>query len=178
MNILISAVVLSLFIVVINSKLTMSHITNPTYAGFWRRVGAFFVDSLIFSLLFGLVLGPAFVNAPLFTLEGVSRSGLTMLITVGFWINFLGTPGKLLLGCQVVDADTFKIMSTRQSFIRFVAYLASMLPLMLGFLWVLKDPRKQGFHDKIANTVVVYNANIEADDESRKSLYQLMGEAR
>ncbi len=156
----------------------MSLITNPSYAGFWRRVGAVLVDSLIFSLLFGLVLGPAFANAPLFTLEGISRSGLTMIITVGFWINFLGTPGKLLLSCQVVDADSFKIMCTKQAFIRFVAYLASMLPLMLGFLWVLKDPRKQAFHDKIANTVVLYNANIVADDESRKSLNQLMSETR
>jgi len=156
----------------------MNHITNPTYAGFWRRFGAVFVDSLIFSLLYGLVLGPAFVNASLFTLEGVLRSGLTMIITVGFWINFLGTPGKLLLSCQVVDADSFKIISTRQAFIRFVAYLASTLPLLLGFLWVLKDPRKQAFHDKIANTVVLYNANIFADDESRKSLNQLMSETR
>jgi uncharacterized RDD family membrane protein YckC len=177
-NILISAAVLLPCIAAISSEINMTHITNPTYAGFWRRVGAFFVDSLIFSLLFGLVLGPAFVNAPFFTLEGISRSGLTMLITVGFWINLLGTPGKLLLDCQVVDAGNFKIMSTRQAFIRFVAYLASMLPLMLGFLWVLKDSRKQGFHDKIANTVVLYNANIVADDESRKSLIQLMGEAR
>jgi uncharacterized RDD family membrane protein YckC len=156
----------------------MKNTSYPIYAGFWRRVGAFFVDSFIFSILFGLVLGPAFVNAPIFTLEGISRSVLTMLFTVGFWINFVGTPGKLLLGCQVVDADSFEVMNTRQAFVRFVAYLASMLPLMLGFLWVLKDSRKQGFHDKIANTVVLYNANIEADDESRKSLNQLMGEAR
>lgn len=178
MNILISAVELLPCIAVIKFEINMAHITNPIYAGFWRRVGAFFVDSLIFSLLFGLVLGPAFVNAPLFTLEGLSRSGLTMLFTVGFWINFTGTPGKLLLGCQVVDADSFEVMNTRQAFVRFVAYLASMLPLMLGFLWIAKDLRKQGFHDKIANTVVLYNANIEADDESRKSLNQLMGEAR
>jgi uncharacterized RDD family membrane protein YckC len=156
----------------------MSHITNPSYAGFWRRVGAVLVDSLIFSLLFGLVLGPAFVNAPLFTLEGISRSILTLFITVGFWVSFLGTPGKLLLGCQVVDADSFSIMSAKQAFIRFVAYLASMLPLMLGFLWVLKDPRKQAFHDKVANTVVLHNANIVADDESRKSLNQLMSETQ
>ena len=156
----------------------MNHITNPTYAGFWRRVGAVLVDSLFFSILYGLVLGPAFVNAPLFTLEGISRSGLTMIITVGFWINFLGTPGKLLLSCQVVDADSFKIITTRQAFIRFVAYLASMLPLLLGFFWVLKDPRKQSFHDKIANTVVLYNANIFADDESQKNLNQLMSETR
>ena len=95
------------------------------------------MDSFIFSLLFGLVLGPAFVNAPIFTLEGISRGVLTMLFTVGFWINFVGTPGKLLLGCQVVDADSFEVMNTRQAFVRFVAYLASMLPLMLGFLFVL-----------------------------------------
>ncbi|MEE8380060.1 MAG: RDD family protein [Gammaproteobacteria bacterium] len=156
----------------------MKDLSYPTYAGFWRRVGAALVDSFIFSLLFGLVLGPAFVNASLFTLEGLSRSVLTMLFTVGFWINFVGTPGKLLLGCQVVDADSFEVMNARQAFIRFVAYLASMLPLMLGFLWIAKDARKQGFHDKIANTVVLYNANVEADDESRKSLNQLMGEAR
>ena len=73
------------------------------------------MDSFIFSILFGLVLGPAFVNAPIFTLEGISRSVLTMLFTVGFWINFVGTPGKLLLGCQVVDADSFEIMNTRQA---------------------------------------------------------------
>lgn len=156
----------------------MKLIADPTYAGFWKRVGAALIDSFIFSLLFGLVLGPAFVSAPLFTLEGMLRSGITLLITVGLWINFLGTPGKLLLGLQVVDADSFKVMTTKQAFIRFVAYLASMLPLMIGFLWVARDPRKQGFHDKIANTVVLYNANIEADDESGKSLHQLLGEIR
>ena len=156
----------------------MNYVASPNYAGFWRRAGAVFIDSFIFSILFGFVLGPAFVNAPLFTLEGMTRSGLTLFITVGFWINFLGTPGKLLLGCQIVDADTFKSVSVRQGFIRFVAYLASMLPLMLGFLWVLKDPRKQSFHDKIAHTVVLYNANIGADDESQKTLGQLMGEIR
>jgi uncharacterized RDD family membrane protein YckC len=53
-----------------------------------------------------------------------------------------------------------------------------MLPLMLGFLWIAWDPRKQGFHDKIANTVVLYNAQIEASDESRKNLGQLMNEIR
>jgi uncharacterized RDD family membrane protein YckC len=62
--------------------------------------------------------------------------------------------------------------------LRYAAYLASILPLMLGFLWVARDPRKQGFHDKIANTVVLYRAGVEVDDESSKSLEQLMGELR
>lgn len=156
----------------------MKPISEPIYAGFWRRVAAAFIDSFIFSILFGMVFGASFVNAPIFTMEGIIRAIFTLLITVGLWVTFLGTPGKLLLGCQVVDADTFKVMTTRQATIRFVSYLASMLPLMMGFLWVARDRRKQGFHDKIANTVVLYNAGIESDDESRKSLQQLMGEVR
>lgn len=156
----------------------MTPIIDPTYAGFWRRVGAAFIDSFLFSILSGMVLGASFVNAPLFTLEGILRAVFTLVITVGLWTSFLGTPGKLLLGCQVVDADTFGVMSAKQAALRFVSYLASMLPLMMGFIWVARDPRKQGFHDKIANTVVLYNANLEADDESRKSLQQLMGEVR
>jgi len=156
----------------------MIHITAPTYAGFWRRVGAAFIDSFLFSILFSILFGASFVNAPLFSYEGMVRAIFTLLITVGLWVNFLGTPGKLLLGCQVVDASTYEPMTIRQATIRFVSYLASMLPLMAGFLWVAKDPRKQGFHDKIANTVVLYNANIEVNDESRKSLHQLMSEVQ
>jgi uncharacterized RDD family membrane protein YckC len=156
----------------------MTQITAPTYAGFWRRVGAAFIDSFLLSILLGMLFGASFVNAPIFTLEGILRAAFTLAITVGFWVNFLGTPGKLLLGCQVVDADSFDVMTLKQAAIRFVSYLASMLPLMLGFLWVAIDPRKQGFHDKLANTVVLYNANIEADDESRKNLQQLMSEVR
>ena len=151
---------------------------TPAYAGFWRRVGATLIDSVLFSLLYGFVLGPAIINAPVWSLEGMFRSLLTLVITVVLWINFLGTPGKLLMGCQVVDAGSYKVMTVKQAVIRFVSYLASMLPLMLGYLWVARDPRKQGFHDKIANTVVLYNAEIEADDESRKSLNQLLGELR
>jgi len=156
----------------------MIQITDPTYAGFWRRVGAAFIDSFLLSILLGMLFGASFINASIFTLEGILRATFTLAITVGFWVNFLGTPGKLLLGCQVVDADTFDVMTLKQATIRFVSYLASMLPLMLGFLWVAIDPRKQGFHDKLANTVVLYNANIEADDESRKNLQQLMSEVR
>lgn len=160
----------------------MKRITDPGYAGFWRRVGAAFMDSFFFSLVYGLVIGVVFgkeyLDAPLFTSMGFFRTFVMLVVTVTLWVNFLGTPGKLLLGCQVVDADTFEVMTVRQAVIRFLSYSVSMLPFMLGFLWIAWDPRKQGFHDKIANTVVLYNANIEADDESYKSLGQLMSEVR
>jgi len=156
----------------------MIQISDPRYAGFWRRVGAAFIDSILFTLVFGMLLGPEYMDAPLITPKGFFRGLVMLVVTVTLWVNFLGTPGKLLLGCQIVDADTFEVMTIKQAIIRFVSYLVSMLPLMLGFLWIAWDPRKQGFHDKIANTVVLYNAQIEASDESRKNLGQLMNEIR
>ncbi len=148
------------------------------YAGFWRRVGATLIDSLLFTIIIGLLMGPVVMGAGLLTSDGLVRTAVGFLLTIILWLKFLGTPGKLLLDCQVVDADSFKPMSVKQAALRYIAYLASILPLLLGFLWVARDKRKQAFHDKIANTVVLYKAGIEADDESQKSLTQLMGELR
>jgi len=150
----------------------------PQYAGFWRRVGATVIDSILYAVLMGLLLGSTVMNAELLTVEGALRSGIGLLLTIILWLKFLGTPGKLLLDCQVVDADSFEPMSVKQASLRYVAYIASILPLLLGFLWVARDKRKQSFHDKIANTVVLYKSDIEIDDESSKSLEKLMGELR
>ena len=150
----------------------------PQYAGFWLRAGAAILDGMIFSVLFGLLLGPAYWHAEFWTLEGVIGNGLTLLVTVALWVRFLGTPGKLLLNCQVVDADSFEPLTPRQALIRYLGYFVSLLPLGLGFLWIAWDKRKQGFHDKLANSVVLLNAGIEVDDESCKSLEQLLSEVR
>ncbi|HFE31777.1 MAG TPA: RDD family protein, partial [Gammaproteobacteria bacterium] len=112
------------------------------------------------------------------SLEGLLSNGLTVLLTVWLWLKFLGTPGKLLLNCQVVDAQSFKPLSIKQAVLRYFAYIVSLLPLGLGFFWIAWDKRKQGFHDKIANSVVLYEAELEADDESQKTLATLMAEVR
>jgi uncharacterized RDD family membrane protein YckC len=148
------------------------------YAGFWRRTAASLIDSAMFTVLLVLLFGFSFMNAQLLTPEGLLRSSVLLVLTVGLWRVFQGTPGKLLLSCQVVDADSHAPLSTRQASLRYVAYLASILPLMLGFLWVGWDKRKQGFHDKLANTVVLHGAELENDDESTKSLQQLLNEMR
>jgi len=148
------------------------------YAGFWRRFGASLIDSVVITLVLGLIFGPTFANADLLTRDGLLRTLIGMVLTVVLWLKFLGTPGKLLLGCQVVDAKTLGPMRTRQAVVRYLAYFVSILPLFLGFVWIAIDKRKQGFHDKIAKTLVIYNAGLEHDDESNKSLAQLMSEVR
>jgi uncharacterized RDD family membrane protein YckC len=156
----------------------MSRPATIVYAGFWRRLGAFLIDSVLLSVLLTLLLGPTVVEAPLWSAAGLLRTGVVMLVTVFMWVRFLGTPGKLLLGCQVVDASSHAPLTLRQAVVRYLGYLVSALPLMLGFLWIARDAHKQGFHDKMAHSVVLLNADIEVDDESCKSLQQLMGELR
>lgn len=74
-----------------------------------------------------------------------------------FW-HFCGaTPGKIAIGARIVDAKSGAAPSTGRLVVRFLAYVVSLLPLYLGFLWIAVDRRKQGWHDKIAGTVVVYD---------------------
>ena len=54
-----------------------------------------------------------------------------------------------------MDAETGEAMSLGQSVVRYLGYFVAALPLCLGLIWVAFDPRKQGWHDKIAGTVVV-----------------------
>ena len=63
---------------------------------------------------------------------------------------------------RVVDADTGQALSTPQAIGRYLGYYVSILPLMLGIFWVGIDKKKQGFHDKLAGTVVVRDTSKEA----------------
>jgi uncharacterized RDD family membrane protein YckC len=82
--------------------------------------------------------------------------------SVVFWTRYLGTPGKLLCHCHLVDADTLGPLSVKQSLLRNLGYLVSYGTLGLGFLWIAWDKRKQGFHDKIAGSVVLYSPRTTA----------------
>jgi len=74
---------------------------------------------------------------------------------VGFWRYCGATPGKIALAVKIVDAATGQPPSTARLVVRFLAYFVSAAPLVLGFLWILVDRRKQGWHDKIARTIVI-----------------------
>ncbi len=71
------------------------------------------------------------------------------------WKYKSATPGKMVIGATIVDADTGGKPSTQQFLIRYFAYIVSTIPLCLGFFWIALDPRKQAWHDKLAGTVVV-----------------------
>jgi uncharacterized RDD family membrane protein YckC len=134
------------------------------YAGFWQRAVAFLIDSLIVVVIAMPIIVLAF-GADYFSLDPVRRAGdLAIALIVGgiivaFWRYCGATPGKLAVGIKVVDAETGNVPSTGRLVVRLLCYLLSALPLYLGFFWVAVDRRKQGWHDKIAGTVVIQDAD-------------------
>ena len=81
--------------------------------------------------------------------------GLTASIMIFLWVRTATSPGKWASRLRIVDATTGKAPTTKQSIIRYLGYFLSMIPFGLGFLWIIRDKKKQGWHDKLANTVVI-----------------------
>jgi uncharacterized RDD family membrane protein YckC len=88
---------------------------------------------------------------------------LIAAVYIGFAIWKQATPGKLVMGIKIVDADNFAAPSKAQQVIRFLGYFLSIFTFGLGFLWVAFDSRKQGFHDKVADTVVIFSRSFDKD---------------
>jgi len=141
---------------------------NQEYAGFWIRVAATLIDTVILLLVLAVPLTLIYGSAYWSSAEPVKgiwdillQYVLPIVLVVWFWTRYLGTPGKLVLGLRVVDARTGRALTTRQAILRYLGYYVSILPLMLGFIWVGIDRKKQGFHDKIASTVVLRDRSRE-----------------
>lgn len=143
------------------------------YAGFWRRLAANLLDGVLyFSFITPFVY---LFNSFFFSARNIFDIELIVVVLVIYlWVHNGATPGKCLMECKVVDAATRRPISWRQAGLRFIAYLASILSLCVGFLWIIWDKHKQGFHDKIAGTVVIRYT----DDYEYKSLTQLMSDVQ
>jgi uncharacterized RDD family membrane protein YckC len=80
-----------------------------------------------------------------------------------FWVVVGATPGKQLLGLQVLRTNGKHVGWVRGT-IRFLGYFISAIVFFLGFLWVLVDKRRQGWHDKFADSQVVYTWDVSAGE--------------
>jgi len=132
------------------------------YAGFWIRVWASVIDSvLIFAIILPVLTAiygraywssDSFIQGPVdFLLSWVAPAVAVVL----FWIIRQATPGKMAIAAHIVDAKTGGKPSNGQLIARYAGYYLSIIPLFVGLIWVAFDPRKQGWHDKLAGTVVI-----------------------
>ncbi len=144
----------------------------PEYVGFGPRFVAFLLDSLValipLSLLAALVLpsldlsgidvnDPATIRTLLMTL--VTRLTFDVIVlavlVLACWIRFAATPGKMVFRAAIVDASTLQPVPPSRLVLRYLGYFPSTIALGIGFVWIAFDRRKQGWHDKMAGTVVV-----------------------
>jgi uncharacterized RDD family membrane protein YckC len=133
------------------------------YAGFWVRLVAFILDAIVLAVI-AAALGPlAGTGTMVQTGTQVSfnyqASGLQTLVGlvyfIGFWAWRGQTPGMLPFNMHVVRADNGEKVDVVRALLRYVGLIISFLVILLGVIWVAFDARKQGWHDKIASTVVV-----------------------
>ena len=140
------------------------------YVGFWKRTVAGLVDTfLIILVIFPILIwvyGIEYLNN-----EHMEKGSFDFIINYVFptiavillWRYYQATPGKMIFNATIVDAKTGGKPSLRQLIIRYLGYIISTIPLGLGIFWVAFDKKKQGFHDKLANTVVVQLKVIESE---------------
>lgn len=132
------------------------------YAGFWIRTGAVLIDLVVMAIVLGIPL--TFIYGTEYwegtqMIHGFWDALLGWIVpivaTIWFWLRFFGTPGKMALKLKIVDAKTGNKLTLRQAIGRYFAYIPAMLPIGLGFVWIGIDKKKQGWHDKLAGTVVI-----------------------
>jgi uncharacterized RDD family membrane protein YckC len=133
------------------------------YAGFGIRVVAFILDAIVLAVI-GAALGPlagsgAVVQTGTQVSFNYQASGLQTLIGliyfIGFWAWRGQTPGMIPFNLRVVMADTGQKPDVVRALLRYVGLIISFVVIFIGVIWVAFDARKQGWHDKIASTVVV-----------------------
>jgi uncharacterized RDD family membrane protein YckC len=150
------------------------------YAGFLSRAVGLLLDyviiiavvigaGLLMDLLFGAfsikldTCSKVTANASLSTLACLGGR-LTLaffaavfgpLYYIFFWMLTGQTIGQRVMGVRVVELNGRRLGFWR-SLIRWIGYQICIITLGLGFLWVLIDNRRMGWHDKLARTCVIY----------------------
>lgn len=136
--------------------------TNLRYAGFWIRAAGFLIDVLIAGAITGIISRILFGNY--YPADNPSadpaQGGVSLLVN---WIYFAwqessakqATIGKQAVGIKVCTENGERL-SFANATGRYFAKILSTIILFIGFIMVAFDEKKQGLHDKLAKTLVVY----------------------
>jgi uncharacterized RDD family membrane protein YckC len=157
--------------------------------GFGPRLLAALIDGVMVGFLSFML---AFVIGLIAIFTGMIKTGedsnalqlLTILCLllfsivyyIGFWSSDGQTMGNTVVGLKVIRTNGSRLSAGR-ALLRYIGYLINAVFFSIGFLWAAFDPKRQGWHDKLAGTLVVYaetefNAADEVDlipsDQDRK----------
>lgn len=139
------------------------------YAGFWMRLGAYIIDGIILNAInYIIYFVPGFIYFAITGKLGSDEIAPTALAVVVFLLCLIvciaypvcfwqwrgQTPGKMALGIKIIRTDGSDL-TWGSAFVRFLGYIVSTIIIYIGFIWIAFDNRKQGIHDKIADTYVI-----------------------
>jgi len=146
---------------------------NPgiPYAGFWIRFVAVIVDSVIVfvativvSIVLGILIGllAGFTGSVVDVSQGGPLTYLSYFVSFAISIGYFiygwalgSTRGMRFFRLAVVDAQTGQPIGFGRAAMRYLGYIVSVIPCYIGLIWAAFDPKKQGWHDKIAGSVVI-----------------------
>ena len=150
----------------------LSAIGSVSYAGFWIRFLAKFIDGIILYVInmpFSVMLGFGFMKGPELDPNnpdfGAFFGSMALLQIIGiaigvtyvwfFLSRYEATPGKMALGLKIVRADGSKL-TTGRIIGRYFGEMVSGLTLMIGYIIAAFDePEKRSLHDRICDTRVI-----------------------
>ncbi|TPE43499.1 RDD family protein [Pontibacter mangrovi] len=133
------------------------------YASFWKRLAAFFLDTLLISLFISIFVLPlvGIRQVPEITdLEGrMKLQGIVFLVAWLYFASFessarQATWGKQVFGIFVTDTQGHRLSFARASG-RYLGKILSNLTLLIGYLMAAFTERRQALHDKVAGTLVL-----------------------
>ena len=139
-----------------------------TVVGFGPRLAATLIDSAMvgflgfvlafilgFIAIFTNMVNPGQVNGVLDLLTVLCLLFFSIFYYIGFWTTDGQTMGKTIIGLKVIRTDGTQL-SVGRALLRYIGYIVSASLFSIGFLWADFDPKRQGWHDKLAGTLVVY----------------------
>jgi uncharacterized RDD family membrane protein YckC len=141
-------------------------VRTVTFIGFSRRTIAALIDFLFITFIGFLVsflLGFLGLFVSMFTaeesqyLQGIIALSFLLVSVLYYlisWTRSGSTMGQMVVGARVVGTDGAKLRWGK-AILRYLGYLVSALVFALGFVWVIFDQKRQGWHDKIAKTYVI-----------------------
>lgn len=146
---------------------------NIIYAGFFVRLSAYIIDSIIVGtvlmmikipkLIVGLINPNVFLLKPLlfkFSIMDILLYLLSLTYFVLMTYLFGATLGKKLLKIKVCKADGEKLSFVDTLYRESIGRYLSTLIIFIGYIIIGADSQKRGLHDILCDTRVIYDFGV------------------
>jgi len=136
-----------------SNKIVKTNMLNPIYQGFWIRFLAYILDGFIIGIpVWLLQIGLIYATGMQSMMYLASFAGVVLVIYMDGIKG--GTPGKLILGMRIVN-EKGEYIGIPMAILRCIGKILSGMILGIGYFMIGWDEKKQGLHDKIAQTYVI-----------------------